>query len=94
MFFKHVHVHQYGETRVKRFPVTPCDNPQRGFTELPENNLDPSDRKFLATACVASGVILNATDSDWSEQEELTSGLGVEVRQLCPQHASKKSSKK
>ena len=29
------------------------------------------------------------TDSDWSEQDTLTSDLGVSVRQLCPQHAAK-----
>ena len=60
------------------------------FDELPENGLDRSDRKFLATARVAHATILNATDSDWSEQEELTSNLGVGVRQICPQHAWKK----
>ena len=47
------------------------------------------DRKFLAVAVVADAEILNATDSDWSEQEALTRELGVRVRQLCPQHASK-----
>ena len=62
---------------------------RRGFAELLENELDPSDRKFLAVAVVAQAEILNATDSDWSEQEALTSDLGVRVRQLCPQHASK-----
>ena len=90
MFFKHVHNHQYGETRVRRVRITFCDDDRRGFEELPQNVLDKSDRKFLATARVAHATILNATDSDWKEQEALTSGLGVRVRQICPQHASKK----
>ncbi len=79
----------YGGIRVRRVPITPCDDQCRGFEELPENKLDPSDRKFLAVATVAKAEILNATDSDWSEQEALTDKLGVTVRQLCPQHASK-----
>ena len=52
--------------------------------ELPENHLDISDRKFLATALVGEAVILNATDGDWAEQRDLTTRLGVTVRQLCP----------
>ena len=55
----------------------------------PRTSFDPSDRKFLAVAVVAEAEILNATDSDWSEQEALMRVLGVKVRQLCPQHASK-----
>ncbi len=90
MFFKHVHNHQYDETRIQRVRITLCDDDSRGFEELPQNGQDKSDRKFLATAQVAHGIILNATDSDWSEQEALTSDLGVGVRQICPQHASKK----
>lgn len=88
-FLKHVHDHRYGGSRVKRVSVTPCSDELRGFDELPENAFDPSDRKFLAVAVVAQAEILNATDSDWSEQDALTRALGVSVRQLCPQHASK-----
>ena len=44
----------------------------RGFEELPVNRLDRADRKFLATAVVGNAPILNATDSDWDEQKELT----------------------
>ena len=56
---------------------------------LPENSFDRSDRKFLAVAVVAKAVVLNATDSDWVEHEELMQSLEVQVDQLCPQHASK-----
>ena len=79
----------YGGKRVRQVSITPCNDGRRSFAELLENGLDPSDRKFLAVAVVAQAEILNATDSDWSEQEALTSDLGVSVRQLCPQHASK-----
>lgn len=83
-FFVHIINHQYGETRVKRIPVTPIDDDQRGFNELPENSFDRSDRKFLAVAVVLGAVVLNATDSDWQEHGELMNELGVEVEQLCP----------
>ena len=39
-FFKHVHDYRYGESRVKRVPITPCSDEMRGFEELPENELD------------------------------------------------------
>ena len=90
-FFKHVFDHGYNKTRVRRVLITPSSDDRRGFEELPENDLDKSDRKFLATALVARAAILNATDSDWSEQEALTKHLQVTVRQICPQHASKQA---
>ena len=88
-FFIHVINKQYDETRVQRIAVTPIDDERRSFEELPENTFDRSDRKFLAVAVSAAAVVLNATDSDWGEQQELMDGLGVNVEQLCPQHASK-----
>ena len=88
-FVIHVINHQYGEKRVQRTAVTPIDDDRRGYEELPKNKFDRSDRKFLAVAVVANAVLLNATDSDWHEHEELMHELEVEVGQLCPQHALK-----
>ena len=88
-FFKHVFDSQFDPTRVRRVPLTPSEDHRRSFDELPPNTFDPSDRKFLAVAVVARAVVLNATDSDWNEHQALTDGLGVEVCQLCPQHATK-----
>ena len=88
MFFKHVFNFQYRGDRVRRIAITPSADDRRGFEDLPENTLDRSDRKFLAVAVVADAVVLNATDSDWREHEQLIETLGVEVDQLCPQHAS------
>ena len=90
-FFKHVFDCQYQDDRVRRVAVTPSEDERRGFQELPENGFDPSDRKFLAVAVVAKAVVLNATDSDWGEQEGLMERLGVEVSQLCPRYALKRS---
>ena len=61
----------------------------RALKSCPKIGFDPSDRKFLAVAVAAEAVVLNATDSDWGEHEPLMDELGVEVKQLCPQHAKK-----
>ena len=90
-FFKHVFNNQYHSDRVRRVPVTPAADDRRGFAGLPENSFDRSDRKFLAVAVAAHAVVLNATDSDWGEQAALMDRLGVEVRQLCPQHVSERT---
>ena len=90
-FFKHVFDHMYDGRRVQRVSITSCSDHKRGFKELPENDLDPSDRKFLAAALVGCATILNATDSDWSEQDALTERLEVAVCQLCPQYASRQT---
>lgn len=89
VFFKYLFDNQYAGARVKLVAITSIDDPRRGFAELPENDLDPSDRKFLAAAVAAQAVILNATDSDWVEQQALVERLSVAVRQLCPQHVTK-----
>ena len=88
-FFKHIFDHQYQDRNVRRVAVTPSDDDQRGFEELPENSFDRSDRVFLAVALVGDATVLNATDSDWDEHMRLMDELGVEVEQLCPQHARK-----
>ena len=75
--------HQYSSDRVRRIAIT--KSTARSVDELP----DRSDRKFLAVAVAADAVLLNATDSDWGEQEALIERLGVKLHQLCPQHASK-----
>ena len=85
VFFKHVFDHRNGN-RVRRIRVTPTGDDRRGFEELPQNTFDRSDRKFLAVAVAAGAVVLNATDSDWGEQQALMDELGVEVDELCPQH--------
>lgn len=89
MFFKYLHDNQYVEEKVFRIKITPSNDENRGFVELPENQVDKSDRKFLATAVKAKATIVNATDSDWSEQKTLLETLQIEVKQLCPEHSYK-----
>ncbi|WP_419941330.1 hypothetical protein [Candidatus Palauibacter sp.] len=89
MFYKHVLNHQYRDDRIRMVTLAPSEDDRRGFDVLPENAFDPSDRKFLAVAVVVRAIVLNATDSDWREHGGLLDALGVEVSQLCPQHASR-----
>ena len=90
-FFRYVFNNQYQSDRVRRVPVTPSADDRQGFVGLPDNSFDRWDRKFLAVAVAAHAVVLNATDSDWGEQAALMDRLGVEVRQLCPQHVSERT---
>jgi predicted nucleic acid-binding protein len=85
MFFKYLHDNQYDPTSaIELVAITPIEDVSRSFEELPANDFDPSDRKFLATACSADAEVINATDSDWHEQAKLMSQFKVTVLQLCP----------
>lgn len=86
VFFKYLHDHMYLGKRIRLVPITPIADEQRSFSELPTNPVDIDDRKFLATAVVSDAVIVNAVDTDWHEQAIFIAGLGVNVKQLCPEH--------
>ena len=87
MFFKYLHDHMYSGGKVRLVSVTPVADESCGFEELPHNSVDKSDRKFLAAAVVANATIVNALDSGWHRQARFVAGLGVKVRQLCPDQA-------
>ena len=84
MFFKFLHDHQYSETSVIRIPIQQTHDRESGFANLPSNDFDPDDRKFLAVAEAGSGRVVNAVDSDWSEHAAFIDSLGVCVIELCP----------
>ncbi len=86
LFFKFLHDHMFAGKKIELVPITPIPDDSRGFEELPANELDPSDRKFLAIALRSGAEIVNALDTDWHEQAELLTKLGVAVRQMCPEH--------
>ena len=90
-FFKHVNDNLYSSKHLERVSITAVDDQERTFEELPANTLDRSDRKFLAVGVVSKAPILNATDSDWHDERDLISSLAVEVKQLCPQHATRRN---
>lgn len=87
MFFKYLHDHMYLGKKIRLVPITPIADEDRGFNELPSNSVDKDDQKFLATAVSAGAKIVNAVDTDWHEQIAFIAGLGVNVLQLCPDHA-------
>lgn len=84
-FFKHLNDLQYNGTKVHRTTVTPNRDNRTGFNELPQNKMDPSDRKFLAVAHVSGATIVNALDNDWHENKHEIEELGIVVLQLCPE---------
>ncbi len=90
VFFKTIFKNMHNERRIRTVPVEPLDAEGREFSEprLQPNNLK-KDAKFLAVAFKANAAIVNASDSDWEEHRDLTARLGVDVRQLCPQHANR-----
>lgn len=89
MFFKYLHDSMYNSARVERVKILQLADDSRGFAELPTNKLDKSDRKFLAVAVKAKARIVNAVDSDWHEQKNLTNSLKISVKQLCPAYGCK-----
>lgn len=89
MFFKYLYDNQYSTDKILMVDINISIETNRGFEELPINLLDSSDRKFLATAVVAKANIVNATDSDWSEQTQLLKDLNIKVKQICPEHSSR-----
>lgn len=87
IFFKYLHDHMHLGKKVRLISITPIEDENRGFNELPHNSVDKSDRKFLAAAVTAGARIVNAVDTDWHEQRTFVAGLGVNVQQLCPDQA-------
>ncbi len=85
LFFKFLHDHQYSEASVIRIPIQQKPDREGGFANLPTNDFDPNDRKFLSVAEAGDGRVVNATDSHWSEHADFISSMGVQVLELCPQ---------
>lgn len=83
-FYKYLHDYSYADSNVQLVEINAVDDEATGFLELPVNKVDKSDRKFLAVAVAGKATIVNATDSDWSEQSDFLTELGVEVAELCP----------
>lgn len=91
-FFRYLFNNQYSSNaRIRRVPITASNDDRHGFEELPENELDPSDRKFLAAAVVSGASIVNATDSDWQEQQDLLDRLSVRLIEVCPEVIEERS---
>ena len=85
MFFKFLHDHQYSHNTVIRVLIQETPDEDGGFANLPPNDFDRDDRKFLAVAEAGDGRVVNATDSHWSEHADFISSICVQVLELCPQ---------
>jgi len=89
MFFKFVHDNMYSSKKISSVRITPITDETRGFEELPMNQIDKSDRMFLAVAKKANADVINALDTDWHEQHAFIASLDITVQQLCPEHGVK-----
>ena len=86
MFFKFLYDHQWSEeSTIEQVAIQETLDKDGGFANLPPNDLDPNDRKFLAVAKAGDGRVVNATDSDWSQHADFIDSMGVQVFELCPQ---------
>ena len=66
-FFKYLHDYQHSAEKIIHIPIQKTPDKEGGFANLPRNDFDPDDRKFLAVAEAGDGRVVNAVDSDWSE---------------------------
>jgi hypothetical protein len=94
MFFKYLTDNQHNQDvkTIHTVKITPLNDDNRGFEELPENTFDQSDRKFIATAIVAQAIIVYAADKeDWKKvkQSGLIEKLQIELKDLCPESSCK-----
>lgn len=86
MYFKFLHDNKHLGKTIDLVAITPNENEECGFNELPNNTIDKSDRKFLAVALVGNAAIVNALDTDWHEQRAFLNKIGVNVIQICAHH--------
>lgn len=100
MFFKWLLTHQWGGERVTQVTITPKDEDDEDFDELPTptdgTKYDRSDRKFLAVAAAhpEHPPILQAFDSKWWGWQEALREIGVTIHFLCAGDIQEKHSKK
>jgi hypothetical protein len=61
---------------------------ENGYAKIPPEVevKDKNDRKFVAVALARSPIppIINATDSDWSQEKERLGAADIVVTELCP----------
>ena len=83
MFFKFLHDYKHSAKNVIHIPIQKTPDAEGGFANLPPNDFDRDDRKFLAVAKAGDGRVVNATDSHWSEHDAFIKSMGVQVLELC-----------
>lgn len=102
-FLKWVYQNTWDRKRIERVKITPEKNSYKEFpTHEGLRNFDPSDRKFVATACAhtdpAKPPILQATDSKWLWCEFMEAfeevGLSIWIVPDCERFLRKNAEKK
>ena len=89
VFLKWLLTNEWTPSRVQRVPLTPCENDEDDYVELPAPlpgvTYDRSDRKFLAVAAAhrRHPQILQALDSKWWGWRESLARAGVTIKFLC-----------
>lgn len=83
-FFKYLHNFEHSSKKIIHILIEETPVEDGGFANLPPNDFDPDDRKFLAVAKAGDGRVVNATDSDWSQHADFIDSMGVRVLELCP----------
>lgn len=99
-FLRWLLTNQWGGKRVTQVELTPDEDDDGGFVELPRPprgvRYDPSDKKFLAVAAAHPDrpPILQALDSKWWGWREALAEAKIEVHFLCRREIAKKHAKK
>lgn len=86
LFFKYIFNSYYHDDKIHLASITPSSDSDKGFEQLPPNTLDPSDRKFLASAVESRATLINALDPGWGNNTSLLKSLGVRLEEICPEH--------
>src|SRR5688500_8077862 len=94
-FLKWLLTNEWATARVTHVPITPRDDDQEDFVELPKppkgTVYDRSDRKFLAVAAAHAEHphILQAFDSKWWGWQEALAKCSVTIHFLCTHDISR-----
>ncbi len=90
-FMKWVWQNQAVPERCEQVTITPTIEGTSCFAEFPDDprfeSFDRDDRKFVAAAlaCEQCPPVLNATDSDWWNFQDVLREYGIRIEFLCPE---------
>jgi hypothetical protein len=76
---------RHGGERCDRVTITPIDDPDGSFAEVPEllRDFDLDDQKFIAVAVAANCAVVAGIDGEWSTRQADFARSGVDVQYAC-----------
>jgi hypothetical protein len=76
---------RHGGDRCNRVPITPIDDPDGSFDEVPEalRDFDIDDQKFIAAAVAGDTAVIAGLDGEWWTRRGDFAGSGVDVQFAC-----------